>query len=267
MPANIVIFYSRRDMSWVSAFANSLKQYGLDTWYDEGPIASDFVDTLEKRIQQSDLVLVVLSPDAWNSEWVQREIDFALKIRKPMAVIQYKSVPISGFLQLRQQINVVGKSPQEAAAYVAQNVPAYQSAQVTPRELQGVHIFLSHSRKDNDFTRRLAHDLEKAGAKIWVDFEDILYGDFYKRINEGLSQSNWFVLVISPHTFESSVIDEEVNAALGMTHTKEIKAVIPIVAEDFDIRMMPPLWRQLHRYDATANYKEALLGLLRALGL
>jgi len=47
-----------------------------------------------------------------------------------------------------------------------------------------VRIFVSHSSKDDDFTRRLVADLRAAGADVWVD-NVIDYNDFIEAINEG----------------------------------------------------------------------------------
>jgi len=47
-----------------------------------------------------------------------------------------------------------------------------------------VRIFVSHSSKDDDFTRRIVADLRAAGADVWVD-NVIDYNDFIEAINEG----------------------------------------------------------------------------------
>ncbi|HYT42053.1 MAG TPA: hypothetical protein VEP90_06890 [Methylomirabilota bacterium] len=59
----------------------------------------------------------------------------------------------------------------------------------------------------------------------------------------------------------------EVNAAFGLVKEKQMNGIILIVATSYDTNKMPPLWRQLHRYDATKNYQTALMGVLKALEL
>lgn len=128
-------------------------------------------------------------------------------------------------------------------------------------------IFLSHSRMDDDIATRLAGDLRTAGAEIWLDLTDVQQGDFMKRINEGLSQCDCLVLVLTPHSLSSPSVEMEVNAALNLVRLQRITAVIPFLGVPVDMAKVPPMWATLHYYDATADYTGALAGLLRALGL
>jgi hypothetical protein len=38
-------------------------------------------------------------------------------------------------------------------------------------------IFLSHNHADKPFVRRLAQDLQAAGARVWLDEAEMLIGD------------------------------------------------------------------------------------------
>jgi hypothetical protein len=42
-------------------------------------------------------------------------------------------------------------------------------------------VFISYSRKDIDFARKLASDLEKAGYDVWWDITDLRGGDDWVR--------------------------------------------------------------------------------------
>ena len=44
-------------------------------------------------------------------------------------------------------------------------------------------IFISYSRKDMDFVRKLAVDLETAGYDVWWDITDLYGGDDWIRVN------------------------------------------------------------------------------------
>jgi hypothetical protein len=160
---------------------------------------------------------------------------------------------LEGLLSNRQVIDVVGLHAFAAAQRVigALNVLSFDAQ--PPKETRSVRVFISHSSKDNEFTKQLVNDLQAKGAVVWVDMEQILHGSFWKRISDGLSKSNWFILVATSEALKSKVVEMEVNAALGLTIEKQINDVIPIVAKPFEINEMPVLWRQLHRYDATNN--------------
>lgn len=130
-------------------------------------------------------------------------------------------------------------------------------------------VFISHSHKDNAFVTGFVEDLRKAGVSVWVDLSEIKHSDFLKMINEGLDQSDWCVLVLSPNSVpkNSPYVEIEVNAAHAMVVNRQLKAVIPFIIAPYDARDVPPTWRTLHAYDMTAHgYEAALAGLLKAIG-
>lgn len=129
------------------------------------------------------------------------------------------------------------------------------------------HVFVSHSHQDDEFTDQLVRDLVAAGANVWVDTIELDRGDFMKRINDALASCEWLILVLSPASIQSGYVEMEVNAAINRVQQRFMKAVIPVLARPCDAHMIPPLWGNLHRYDATYDYKGALQGILRALGL
>lgn len=136
-----------------------------------------------------------------------------------------------------------------------------------PRSSAPQRIFVSHSHKDNKFTKRLVTDLQTAGADVWVDLTKIAYNDFVKKINDGLTNRQWLVLVQTPHALRSAWVQLEVNAAIALVVQKRMRAVIPFIARPCESDEIPPLWAILHAYDATRNYQMALNQLLGALEL
>jgi hypothetical protein len=42
------------------------------------------------------------------------------------------------------------------------------------------NVFISYSREDEDYARKLAEDLKKAGAIPWLDKDEIKVGDRWK---------------------------------------------------------------------------------------
>jgi hypothetical protein len=131
----------------------------------------------------------------------------------------------------------------------------------------GVFVSHHHSPEEDAFTARLVADLEAAGADVWVDYQGIASGSFVQKINEGLSGRQWLVLVMTPASLGSRWVQDEVNAALHQVNGGRMRGVIPLVMTPCDEALIPPLWAQLHRYDATKDYEVARDGLLRAIGL
>lgn len=129
-------------------------------------------------------------------------------------------------------------------------------------------IFVSHSHQDNESVRRLVHDLEDVGARVWVDLQEIQYDSFIQRINEGLAQSDWCIVVLSPHALASQYVIDEVNAAYHLVREKKMQAVIPFVIKPVNPNAIPALWKPLHRYDATTQgYTTAFSQLCSAIGI
>lgn len=128
-------------------------------------------------------------------------------------------------------------------------------------------VFVSHSHADNEFTERLVSDLSRHGAQVWVDREDIPEGSLMERINEGLSNAEWLVLVQTPAALRSNFVRAEVNAALTRVMTGLMQGVLPIIAAPCAPQEIPPLWQTLLYYDATQDYAAALAQLVHALGL
>jgi hypothetical protein len=131
----------------------------------------------------------------------------------------------------------------------------------------GPKVFVSHSSKDNDFTIQFVQDLRVAGAEVWVDMNNLQHGGVLARMNDGLSWCEWLVLVLTPDAIASDFVQMEVYTALHMSMKREIKGVIPFMAVPCDPKAILPLWKSLKYYDATKDYKTALVGLLRALGV
>jgi hypothetical protein len=86
LPADpIFISYSRRDTEIMQKIVVFLRNQGFKVWVDNEkliPGTTIWEDEIEKALKASDVVIVVMSPDSKNSEWVRREISLADQFRK-----------------------------------------------------------------------------------------------------------------------------------------------------------------------------------------
>ena len=86
-------------------------------------------------------------------------------------------------------------------------------------------IFISYSRKDIDFARKLAGDLEKAGYDVWWDITDLRGGDDWVRsIPANIGNSKHMIVVLTPNSVESEWVRKEYTQALSLR-----KKIIPIM--------------------------------------
>lgn len=97
-------------------------------------------------------------------------------------------------------------------------------------------VFVSYSRVDKDFVRRLVIALADHDYDVWVDFEDIPFGaDWWEEIRSGIESANTILFIISPDSLESEYCGLEVNYAL-----KNNKRLVPILYRQPAGQTVPP---------------------------
>jgi len=81
-------------------------------------------------------------------------------------------------------------------------------------------IFISYSRRDQEFVTRLAYDLNEQVAGVWFDQSTIQAGQkWHAEIMDGIRECKAFILILSPDAVESKYVREEVNKALELGKT------------------------------------------------
>jgi hypothetical protein len=122
-------------------------------------------------------------------------------------------------------------------------------------------IFISYSRKDIAFIRRLAADLERASYTVWWDITDLRGGDDWVRvIPEAIETSDFVIVVLSPDATASEWVRKEYTQALSLR-----KRIIPIMLR---MTAVPFALNTINYVDFTSEsaYAENLNALLQALG-
>ncbi|MEP7286109.1 MAG: TIR domain-containing protein [Chloroflexota bacterium] len=119
-------------------------------------------------------------------------------------------------------------------------------------------IFVSYSRKDRDFVKRLVGDLRKLGIPIWLDTKDIAPGERWDTaIEHALDKSTHVLFVMSVDSTVSNNVRDELDTALDSG-----KIIIPILLND----CTPPLrTRRLEYIDFRGDYDQALEELFEKL--
>jgi formylglycine-generating enzyme required for sulfatase activity len=76
--------------------------------------------------------------------------------------------------------------------------------------MSAARLFVSYSRKDEKFARRLATALSNIGADVWIDIEDIPAGmNWSKAIQQGLDSGQVLLLILSPESMASDNVANE----------------------------------------------------------
>lgn len=88
-------------------------------------------------------------------------------------------------------------------------------------------VFVSYSRKDTTFAKRLVNRLVRTQRDVWIDWEDIPdAADWLHKIYAGIESDNTFLLIVSQHSLASEICNHEVLHALE--HNKRI---IPLICQ------------------------------------
>ncbi len=91
-------------------------------------------------------------------------------------------------------------------------------------------IFISYSRKNTAFVRKLNDALGAVGIAAWVDWEGIpLSADWMAEITAAIQASDAFIFVISPESLKSAICIEELE--LGIKFNKKI---IPVLYKELE---------------------------------
>jgi hypothetical protein len=92
--------------------------------------------------------------------------------------------------------------------------------------------FLSHSSGDKDaIVRPLDSMLRARGISTWLDERDMPAGSnlMDSIFSAGISQSDAFVVVLTPNSIESSWVHEELSVAVVRKIQKRVNRIIPVV--------------------------------------
>jgi hypothetical protein len=125
------------------------------------------------------------------------------------------------------------------------------------------HTFVCYAREDESFVLRLASELKRGGAAVWIDQWDIPSGaDWDYEIDRALYDCRHFLIVLSPAAVESKEVRSELLTAL-----EEGKRVVPVLYRPCRV---PRRLRLLQHIDCTEAMlipgEEAVRLLLDALG-
>lgn len=116
----IFVSYSRQDKPFVDRLVADIRRaLGKpdSVWYDvvglEG--GDDWIGSIEREITARPVMLLVLSPDAVDSYWVNEEIKIALNERKKIIPIMYRPCKPRAVISTRQAVSFLSPRPFDSA--------------------------------------------------------------------------------------------------------------------------------------------------------
>lgn len=113
-------------------------------------------------------------------------------------------------------------------------------------------VFISHSWDDNDISRKIAHDLKRDGAEIWIDYARISGGESLpERISEALEWCDTLVLVWSKSAATSKWVKKEWTSAIYLD-----KTIIPCLLDDTKLPAILSSLLYINFENVDAGYNE-----------
>jgi hypothetical protein len=128
---------------------------------------------------------------------------------------------------------------------------------LTPR------VFLAHSSEDKSFVQNLAERLEHADVRVWLDEWEILVGDsIVERIEHGLRESDYLVVVLSRASVSSPWVRRELNSALMRQLADRSITVLPVLKEPCHI---PAIIADLYYADCSQSFDKGVTDLVNSI--
>lgn len=91
-------------------------------------------------------------------------------------------------------------------------------------------IFISYSRKDEVFARKLTEKFENQNLDFWIDWDDIPPSvEWLQEIKKGIEEADIFLFLLSPDSINSKVCKQEIDHAI-----KNGKRLIPVTVREID---------------------------------
>jgi hypothetical protein len=105
--SQLFISYSRADEAFARQLAHSLLAADADAWLDQEDIRSgeDWSDAIQRGLERSQIMLLILSPDSMASSNVADEWKYYHSQKKPIIPLLWKPTPVHFQLQRLQYVD------------------------------------------------------------------------------------------------------------------------------------------------------------------
>ena len=156
--AQLVLSYSRESKDFVNRLALTLKERGIDVWYDHDLLpGDDYSKVIEEQIITSATVLVVWSDPASKSKWVKAEASRANDYDKLLQVVcDHCELPLP--FNSMNYIDLIAWNGSPEAEEISRIVSAVQVQIRRKQDDQSVSIAEARSAKDFPDIAKILND-------------------------------------------------------------------------------------------------------------
>jgi hypothetical protein len=244
MNEKIFIAYSREDREYASHLASELVKRGLSPWIDDQiVVGADWLQNLEENITSSSAIIVIMTEDSRESEWVRRELGFAMQLNKPIFPILLEgTTPWIELIDTQYVDATGGQLPPDIFFERLANVSYGRtiSPRIPPKEeilppdpFQGSSgfIFSSYKKEEMDVVAPYLNSMVSWGFHVWYDKGIPGGADWLDMIGSRVSDCEIMVVFLSPAAVDSKWVRSEVFLAI-----QEEKPIVAVKLEEVELK-------------------------------
>ena len=242
------------------------------------PLLVETIAADEMPAKLRDLQYIDLTDNEQETDYQQDESQLLRILRQDATYHETHKLLLTKALKWeRQQHNPTmllrGYNLQQAEAWLklAKQMPAYSPLPLQEtfieeslRQPPGISldVFISYSRADSGFARKLNEALQIQGKRTWFDQESIAAGtaDFQQEIHRGIESADTFLFILSPRSVKSPYCADEVEYAASLN-----KRFVTLLHQPIDPSTLHPelakvQWLDFNQRegDFSANFTELL---------
>lgn len=243
MPTRPKIFLSHmvEDEGVANELEKRLQFCGYDFWNSppDGP-QRDWGPKLERTIANSEIAILLVTPNYVSSEWIcaselpkllEREKTKCLRV---LPIVLKSCSLIDTQLEDHQVFPRNGKALAELSKAEKEHFWRDLADSITQRREQDTglkyDVFISHASEDKDAVAGpLAKALQEQGLRVWLDQFELKIGDSLQRsINEGLAESRFGVVILSPSFLAKEWPKKELDALTARETGRNKPVILPV---------------------------------------
>ena len=114
-----------------------------------------------------------------------------------------------------------------------------------------MNVFISYAQPDQDLAETAAKVLGEAGLDVWLDVWEVFPGDNRAAaLAEALQAADAMVMLVTPHSVESNMVQSELSYALGKKSFKG--RLVPVYAAEMEGSKVPWILKEIEGIDLAA---------------
>lgn len=243
---DIYISYSWKNANIIWSTIRQLKESNLSIWIDTDLIPGmEWQNVQDKKLKQSRALVVMVSPEAIQSQGVQHEVDFALANNIPILPVILNGNVQHPSLRHIQHLNIEAVN-EDFAVFLTKSFHDFLNPQ---KEIdRDFDVFFNYSHQDLQIVTRYYDELSEFGYSIWRDQNLRLGDDWQQALQEAMRNCVAMVYFISSASVKSTYAREDLEYFLSLE-----KPVIPIVLEQIKPENMPFALARVQYIDASTR--------------